>query len=450
MLSGLKLENFRAFKSEEFSFTKLNIFVGPNNSGKSSALSAVNVLAQTLAGGVINSSPLILNGEYDQLGTFKDAVHGGRANTPMKISFNYSQYELALEVKYRLQRREMELTRFSLQRGKGTKIEYQSSKDKYDVIIGSRKIEDLIGLSAKRKPRFYGFLPLFRFRNERFVEEDEATSEHTENLSIVRGAEREMFRLRSSMLRDFQNYESISPFRHQPQRTYLTSGETPSAVGRNGQNAITMLASDASRRGAEKIGIVEAVGNWLRASHIASDLKVKHLTDRHFEIVVVDMDGSEHNICDVGFGVSQALPVLVAGVRHVLERTFGSSILTVQEPEIHLHPNAQAEMGTFLATVSKARGQVFIETHSDALLLRIARHVAQGELSQDDVAIFFVENTANGRKVSRVEIDNTGGFTPDWPGNFFPQRQMESRALARIAFGGKQSGDQLSLFEFGN
>jgi len=72
MIESLTHGNFRAFKSQQFYFSKLNIFVGPNNSGKSSAISALNVLAQTMAGSVVGASPIVLNGQFDQLGTFKD------------------------------------------------------------------------------------------------------------------------------------------------------------------------------------------------------------------------------------------------------------------------------------------------------------------------------------------------------------------------------------------
>ena len=447
MLNELRLENFRAFKSESFSFAKLNLFVGANNSGKSSALSAINVLAQTIGAGYSNTSPLVLNGEHDELGTFKDAVHGGRANTPLRIGCSAGGDEVAFEVKYRPQRREMELTKFTSYQAGFPKFEYAVVRDRYDVQIGGRKIEDLISQSRKRKPVFRGFLPHVRYRE--FTGLDPSDREAQKIPKSVVEIDRMLTFLRSKLLRGFSNYESISPFRLQPQRTYLTSGETPSVVGHNGQNAIALLASDASRRGAESLGIAESVGRWLRRSNIAADIRVRHLTDRHFEVTVVDKDGSEHNICDVGFGVSQALPVLVAGIRHVLNRGApGGAILTVQEPEIHLHPNAQAEMGTFLATVATARGQVFVETHSDALLLRIARHVASGEMRPSEVAIFFVENTEHGRKVSRVTIDEAGGFVPDWPGDFFPQRQIESMSIARLAFGGDKARDQPSLFSF--
>lgn len=76
MIKNLTLKNFRAFKEQSFDFAKLNIFIGKNNSGKSSALSALNVIAQTIREQDLDGTPLILNGPYDQLGTFIDVVNG--------------------------------------------------------------------------------------------------------------------------------------------------------------------------------------------------------------------------------------------------------------------------------------------------------------------------------------------------------------------------------------
>jgi len=452
MIDALELRNFRAFRREKFDFSKLNIFVGPNNSGKSSALSALNVLAQTNSAGAIDTGPLVLNGDFDQLGTFKDAVHGGRANTPMGFTVNTGSVHFDFEVKYRLQRRELYIQKFRTFRDGRPVFDYISTSDRYDISIMGKSIEQLNLSQWKRRPRFRGFFPEYRFPFR--FRDDDALSRNQQD--IIREFERDMSRIRSSLMRLFHGFETISPFRIQPQRTYLTSGETPSAIGQNGQNTVTLLASDASKRGSEKFGYVDQVSKWLRVTGIASSLRVKHLTDRHFEITVVGLDGTEHNICDVGFGVSQVLPVLTAGIRHALPSSQqashlrGSPILVVQEPEIHLHPNAQAELGTFFASVARMPGQIFLETHSDSLVLRIARHVALGDLSPDDVRIFYVSPTEGGREVTRMLVDESGAFEPDWPNDFFPQRQIESLELARVSMANSVGAPvkQMDLFDF--
>jgi predicted ATPase len=154
--------------------------------------------------------------------------------------------------------------------------------------------------------------------------------------------------------------------------------------------------------------------------------------------VVADGSGAEHNICDVGFGCSQVLPVLTAslnlfnGFRAQPSRR--EPMLVVQEPEIHLHPNAQASLGSFFAGLLQQPGQLFIETHSDTLVLRLARHVADGTLNAADVKIFYVHKRGGASFVREIEIAPDGTFATDWPGGFFPQRQQESLSLAQQAY----------------
>ncbi|MCA0256084.1 MAG: AAA family ATPase [Proteobacteria bacterium] len=440
MLSRLELTNYRAFKSEHFDFSRLNIFVGPNNSGKSSALSALNILAQSISSETIGGGPILINGPFDQLGTFKDLVHGGRANTPVRISFTIEDFFYEFELKYRTQRREVELSKFRLLDGGEPVYEYTTSKDKYDVVISGVKIEELEGPIKKVRPRLVGFLPSFReayeyqrrFRLESTVPVSDATHQ------FLRAAERKIVRFRRAVIESFRNYDTLGAFREMPQRTYLLSGETASKIGRFGQNTVTILASDASKRGGEQIGFVDEISRWLQATGIAEGIKVKYLTERHFELVVVGKDGSDHNICDVGFGCSQVLPVLVSGIelanRARKERhNLGRPILVVQEPEIHLHPNAQAALGSFFASLSKLDSQVFIETHSDNLVLRVARHVAANDIRASDVRIFYVQDLDGLKKVTPIQISSDGSFVPKWPGGFFPQRQAESLELARAS-----------------
>lgn len=447
MIDNLEIGSFRAFRSERFDFTKLNIFVGPNNSGKSSALSALNVLAQTTNNGFMEAGPIVLNGQFDQLGTFKDMVHGGRASTPVKLSFGVRGFSVSFEIKYRTQRREAELTKFKLSRDGVPVYEYTLTKNRYDILLNGRNIESLPGKPLKRKPRFDGFIPIgrdFFVAQRRLLDKGEKIDEDTSLL--FKTVDRDLFRFRREVTELFSGFDSLGPFRDMPQRTYLYSGESAEHIGRTGVNTVSLLASDSSKRGSERVGFVDEITKWMRATGIASGVRVKNLTERHFEIAVVGQDGTDHNICDVGFGCSQVMPVLVAGVRHALmpRRSRGSTLI-IQEPEIHLHPNAQAALGSFFANLVSAQGQVFIETHSDNLVLRVARHVALGDVRPDDVKIFYVEDRSGFKKVHEILINENGSFAPEWPGGFFPQRQEESFELARAAMSGSRNEEPSQL-----
>jgi predicted ATPase len=148
------------------------------------------------------------------------------------------------------------------------------------------------------------------------------------------------------------------------------------------------------------------------------------------------LNNQPHNICDVGFGCSQVLPVLVGSLNIFVARAPAAiPMFIVQEPEIHLHPDAQAALGSFFVSLVQKTGQIFVETHSDTLVLRIARHVAGGQLKPDDVHIFFFSNSKRGKRVQKIRLDARATFQPHWPGGFFPQREREALGLARARMG---------------
>ena len=140
--------------------------------------------------------------------------------------------------------------------------------------------------------------------------------------------------------------------------------------------------------------------------------------DRIRELVLVDQRTNTvvtHR--DVGIGISQVLPVLVMA--------FGSQgkLLAMEQPEIHLHPALQAELGdVFIEAALGDRKNTFIlETHSEHLILRLMRRIREGRLSPDDVGVIFVEPLARGSRFVELRIDEDGDFIDEWPGGFFEE-----------------------------
>lgn len=430
MLKNLLLQNFRAFKFQEFDFSTINIFVGANNSGKSSVLSALNLLAQTITYNE-SGSLLLLNGKYDNLGTYIDIVHGNVSRTPITISFSFGEYKIRVDFKYRLQRREIEIIRYEIEQNNEPLFYFQARKDAYEVRYRNRRIEQYFQSVAKRRPQFERlsvYDPNLRhLRMGRGVDPRLIKRRAERQLFDV---DRAIFRVNRNMLRLFSGFDSLGPFRQQPQRTFLFSGEAPLDVGSHGEKAVDILVTDYFARGKSKRGIIDIVSTFFSTTFMAQGIEVKALTSRHFEICLVDHYGKSHNICDVGFGCSQVLPVLV-GVINAYYRPY--PMFVVQEPEIHLHPHAQAELATLFVKLFGERGQLFIETHSDTLLLRLQRHVAKGDISAEAVRVFFMEDVDGEKRVTSLNLDDRGVFDKPWPGGFFPQRQNESLELARTA-----------------
>lgn len=150
------------------------------------------------------------------------------------------------------------------------------------------------------------------------------------------------------------------------------------------------------------------------------------------QLVLIDKrTGTPVSHRDVGIGVSQVLPVLVSAYASK------NKLLAIEQPEIHLHPALQAELGdVFLQSALGDNGNTFlIETHSEHLLLRILRRIREtsdGELpagfrevDPDDVAVLFIQPGPDNTEVIEIPVTPEGEFERAWPGGFFAERAEE-------------------------
>ncbi len=148
--------------------------------------------------------------------------------------------------------------------------------------------------------------------------------------------------------------------------------------------------------------------------------------DRIKELVLIDKrSGTVVTHRDVGIGISQVLPVLV------LAYASKGKILAMEQPEIHLHPALQAELGdVFIEGALGDRGNTFIlETHSEHLILRLLRRIREGKLKKEDLGVLFVEPLPDrGSRVVELRVDEDGDFIDSWPGGFFEESYREKFA----------------------
>jgi predicted ATPase len=172
--------------------------------------------------------------------------------------------------------------------------------------------------------------------------------------------------------------------------------------------------------------LVEALAEFGVNSSLFRRITVKGLGKRPsdpFQILVA-MAGPPANLLDVGYGVSQALPVVVQSV--LAER---GRMLLLQQPEVHLHPRGQAALGSFFSKlIAKDAKRFVIETHSDYLLDRVRTEVARSTLRPDDVQILFFEKSGIETTVHEISIDKQGNVVgaPPTYRSFFME---EERAL---------------------
>ena len=128
--------------------------------------------------------------------------------------------------------------------------------------------------------------------------------------------------------------------------------------------------------------------------------------------------GPWRNLIDVGYGVSQALPVITE-----LLRPDAPSMFLLQQPEVHLHPSAQAALGSLFCRIAGPKRQLVVETHSDYLMDRVRMDVRDGEsdLTPDDVSILYFEREDLDVKIHSLRIDEEGNIldAPDGYRSFF-------------------------------
>ena len=145
-----------------------------------------------------------------------------------------------------------------------------------------------------------------------------------------------------------------------------------------------------------------------------------------FEVRLIDTRRKEHMdaaLPDVGFGISQLLPFIVQSL--VAE----GQIISIEQPEVHVHPKLQADLGELLAASIKKDhpNQFIVETHSEHLILRLQRLVYKGEIKPEDVSVIYVSRGTEGAKAERLRLDEKGDFIDEWPNGFFLERLRELR-----------------------
>ena len=159
------------------------------------------------------------------------------------------------------------------------------------------------------------------------------------------------------------------------------------------------------------------------------------MSDRHYEIRVQHpRTGEYESLADVGYGISQVLPVVVAG--YSLDP---GELFIVEQPELHLHPRAQAELGDFFLELYRRKVQCIVETHSEHLIMRLQRHVASGRIVPEELTVNYVAAGNLAKEVTKLPLNRDGIFERNWPEGFFEERLEEALELARAPLkrGGK-------------
>ena len=221
----------------------------------------------------------------------------------------------------------------------------------------------------------------------------------------------------------FSHVYYLGPTRVHPQRHYHWERTHPKEIDLWGDKAVDALLSArviqlTTAHNGKRIPIEERISKWLQKMELAHSFRlipIGDLDDNNYEIRIQKTQNSaEVTLADMGHGVSDLFPLLV----HCCYIPEGATLI-LEQPGIHLHPKAQADLADLLIEVITERNlQVLIESHSEHLLNRLQRRVAEEKIAADQTALYFCQNDDGVSNIDRLKMDEFGNIT-NWPENFF-------------------------------
>ena len=451
MLKLLRIQNFKGWKDTgTISMAPISLFFGANSSGKSSISQFLMMLKQT-AESQDRKAIFYPGGKNSavQLGSFREMVY--QRNLKNEIAFEY-EWDTFQKLKFRDTVSQTNFTANTI---------VFTAKVKGDKESDALKIEELnyhikegegsvlkIGMSpSAKKPgqyevnaqqyslvrnpgrvwypsppvRFYGFPDevVNYYKNSEFVQD-----------------------LNLAQEKFFKSICYLGPLRIKTERLYTWGGITPESVGYSGELTIAALLASKNRKislGYKKVAkpFEQVIASSLKSMGLIDAFRVKKIAQNRQEYEVnVQTKGSKDwvDLPDVGFGISQVLPVLV--------QCFYAppgSIIIMEQPEIHLHPSAQSALADVMIDVinSKEKGvdrniQLIIETHSEHFLRRLQRRIAEDAVSQERVSAYFANIDKIPASLDPLQIDIFGNIQ-NWPENFFGDEMGDITEQAKAA-----------------
>jgi predicted ATPase len=449
MIRDLNIKRFKAWEdSGTIRLAPLTIFCGNNSSGKSSIAQFLLMLKQTVESSD-RQSVLFLGdkGSTVDLGTFSDIIH--RHDTKQNLSFGFTfdtntikftdlktsreygpfkhlRFNAVISQQESTQRIIVEQCNYELLNGSTVQFSLVNSNGKYKLNSANYPLikRQMRVWSLPHPENFFGF-------------PDEAVA-YYQNTGFLSD-------LSLSIKSLFKSIYYVGPLRNNPQRQYQFAGDVPQDVGVNGEKAINALLaavemgrsiSPGFKKRADRFD--HLVARWLKDMQLIDSFRVVPIADgrKEYEVKLkIQKDSSEVLITDVGFGISQVLPVIVQCFY-----TPANSTLFFEQPEIHLHPSVQSHLGdVFIEAIhSREKGvdrntQIIVESHSEHLIRRIQRRVAENRLKVEEVAIYFIRQDNGKSKIEELKMDLFGNII-NWPDNFFGSDLEDLSAMTDAAF----------------
>lgn len=435
MLTHLQLANFKIWKTTgPIHLAPVTLLLGTNSSGKSSLIQSLLLIRQTVKGGDAN---LDLNlGNPDE----SDSVTMGRFNEV--LCRHGSSNRMGIEFRWTPTGNANDSAIFSAYYGEGSHDAAVLTSLRIGIGANGFSVERRrIGIyaltlsdEAKQRGQSAAFKP------ERSFAFSQATLDTLGDKATV------LREIGAGLLHELSRIIYLGPVRRLAQRDYVWNGKPPSSIGDDGGKAVdALIASGVEAQHAEKkklatpdtARLFNETKKWLNRMNLADNLSVRSLGRTTRYELLVHRENDISNLKDVGVGVAQVLPVIVAALF-----AQPGHIVMLEEPETHLHPLAQSVLAELFASVSRERNvQFIVETHSEHLFRRMQTLIARRDISNTDCAMYFVEREGRNAKMRTLEVDEHGRII-NWPQNFFGDSLGETREQARLMFERQQQERQ--------
>lgn len=490
MLKAIRLEHFKSFELlDDLTIKPLTILCGVNSGGKSSIIKSLLLLKQSYENSLATNE-ITLNGDYTVNGTMKDVIYKGQGDSfslrnIFRLEYHGAKYRgeakqdlvsareigkmlglspnnvkcFELEVECTVRRKHTEgilesnyISNYKIYVGPLNKsnelmgdkafsvqlVFCKNGKGKYDVIL--ENFPTISGGVVNGKfERCSCYFSGMRLNNLYY--QGNYKSVKMQDFLV------NLYSVCRIVANQYDGIKYLGPLRDTPDRQYaIYKNTTASTI--TGAEAPYLLARDEKKRIDKKIHppvmeekfdtqiisenntVMELVYEWMNY------LELGNIEIRNSENAI-QLNIGDNNIADVGFGVGQALPILVEGITMNYEQS-----LLIEQPEIHLHPRMQMRMADFLISLASTNHNLIVETHSDHIINRIVRRALECKDDSliNNIVIYFVDNVNGQSTVEEIVIDRVTGIT-QCPEAFFGQFASETNLIVKAGLNNISKGN---------
>ena len=431
MLRRIGLSNFKCWKQLDIELAPITLLFGANSSGKSAVLQSLLMLKQT-ADSLDRSQHINFGGgarDYVDLGSYRDLVYSHETDNDIAVSLIWEKAGAILSRKVGAIWAEDPADHLDVGKSIQYDVEWRMRRGIFINRLGYSTIKDGQSkdsylLKHKEDGSYAVWMPGWDSQFE------VGGFPPPQSCFILPSRKDWSFPLYSL---EFQQlmlcFWYLGPLRGYPKRHYLWTSGKPSIVEPDGANAVEVLISSVR----ENDALLHEVQDCLKALDLVNKFDVKSIdkNDRLYEATVT-IAGVESALLDIGFGVSQVLPIVVL----LLSAPEGSIVL-LEQPELHLHPNAQAGLADLMLDVAESRKlQLIVESHSEHIVRRLQRRIAEASpafAKPDKIKMYYCQPGEGGATIDEVDIDRFGQIS-NWPEKFMGDisGDIHSMAIAAI------------------